>query len=70
MQKEGHILPVKKVLFKYEQTLRQKVNYSKTTISFSQGVKNDIISHIAHCLDIREALPYHKHHRFLAVIGK
>jgi len=61
---------IKEILLKYKMASRQKVNFDKTTISFSKAIRAKKRSHITHCLDIHEVLAHDKYLGLPTVIGK
>ena len=68
--KEAQAPAVKELLYKNERASGQKLNYSKTTISFSWAVQNDKRSCIVRCLDIQELLAHYKYLGLPMSIGR
>lgn len=52
---------VKQILHHYERASGQQVNFAKTDVSFSKGVKADRRNTLTICLDIREVLSHEKY---------
>ena len=50
--KEGQVRTIKEILQDYERATGQQVNFTKTNVLFSKGVRTDTRSCINDCLDI------------------
>ena len=61
---------VQHILHTYQKASKQVVNFSKTNVMFSKGVKLDKRARITHMLDIREDLSHEKYLGLPTFIGK
>ena len=58
---EDQVNSAQHVLHTYEVASTQAINFNKTNVLFSKGVKDDRRARIVHLLDIQEVLSYDKY---------
>ena len=61
---------VQELLGKYERATGHLVNFSKSNVSFSKGIRTERRNQITHCLDIREVLAQDKYLGLPTFVGK
>ena len=67
---ENQARAIQELIGRYERALGQQVNFSKTNVSFSKGVRPEKRTLITHCLDIREVLSHKKYFGPPTAVGR